>query len=38
MLNRRFPDLERAREEFFGIEKPLSPRKKIQTSDIIKLS
>ena len=38
MLNRRFPDLERAREDYFGIEKPLSPRKKIQTSDIIKLS
>lgn len=38
LTNNRFPELEKAREEFLGKEEDRSPHKKMHTQELIKFS
>jgi hypothetical protein len=38
LINQRFPQLEQAREGYFGIEKAKSPQKNLHTRDLIEMS
>ena len=38
LINRRFPNLEQARQGYFGVDKAKSPLKKLHTKDLVTLS